>query len=174
MVSSFSTGGQATEAVELLMHELLVHKIELEMQNEELRRAHAVMEEARDRYADLYEFAPVGYITLNRKGMINEINLTGAALLGVDRTKLINQRFSMFIAQPDKDRWHREFMNLIEHAKGEQPKFGLEMMRGDGSLFYGHLDCLRKETINAPPVLRIALTNLTQQKELFEQIKVSE
>ena len=85
---------RTAKPAEIMLHELLVHKVELEMQNEELRRAYNALEEARDRYIDLYEFAPVGYITINREGLISEINLTGSALLGVDRTKLINRRFS--------------------------------------------------------------------------------
>lgn len=168
MVGSFSIGANATNPTEMLMHELLVHKIELETQNEELRRAYAAMEEARDRYMDFYEFSPIGYITINRDGMISEINLTGAALLGVDRAKLINQRFSAFVAPPDKDRWQHLFMHMMKHVKDEQQKFGLMMTRTDGSQFYGHFDCLRKETLNAPPVLRVALSDITQQKATFE------
>ena len=75
------------------MHELQVHQIELEMQNEELRRAHVSMEEARDRYADLYEFAPLGYITIDREARIAEMNLTAAALLDADRGEIVNRRF---------------------------------------------------------------------------------
>ncbi|MEC4747033.1 PAS domain-containing protein [Methylomicrobium sp. Wu6] len=170
MVGSLSPNHLAAQPTEILLHELLVHKVELEMQNEELRRAHAAMEEARDHYADLYEFAPVAYITINRHGMISEINLTGAALLGVDRAKLIHQRFSTFVSDPDKDRWYRLFLNMMENPKGGQQKFGLEMKRADGMLFYGHLDCLRKETANAPQVLRVALTDITQQKAESEQV----
>lgn len=164
MLGSLSPNQLAAQPSEILMHELLVHKVELETQNEELRRAHAALEEARDHYVDLYEFAPVCYITINRKGMISEINLTGAATLGVDRAKLLNQRFSTFVSQPHKDRWYRLFVTMMEQPKGGQQKFALEMMRADGSPFYGHLDCLRKETLDEPPVLRVALTDLTEQK----------
>ncbi len=162
MVKTFSVTANAATPTEILIHELLVHKIELEMQNEELLRAYVTIEEARDRYVDLYEFAPVSYITLNHDGVIDGINLTGVALLGVDRAKLINRRFSTFVASADKDRWYRLFMSMMEHAKSEQQKFSLQMMRADGSLFYGHFDCLRKETVSAPPMLRVALTDLTQ------------
>jgi PAS domain S-box-containing protein len=164
MVVSLSPEEMATQPAEILLHELLVHKVELEIQNEELRRAHNAMEEARDRYMDLYEFAPVGYITINREGLIGEINLTGSALLGVERTKLINRRFSAFVAPQDRDRWHRLFMNMMEHAKREKQGFGLEMTSADGSVFYAHLNCLRKETLDSPPMLRVALTDISNIK----------
>jgi PAS domain S-box-containing protein len=161
MVVSLSPEEMATQPAEKLLHELLVHKVELEIQNEELRRAHNAMEEARDRYMDLYEFAPVGYITINREGLIGEINLTGSALLGVERTKLINRRFSAFVAPQDRDRWHRLFMNMMGHAKSEKQVFGLEMTGADGSVFSAHLNCLRKETLDSPPMLRVALTDIS-------------
>jgi len=168
MVGSLSPA-EAAQPTEILLHELLVHKVELEMQNEELRRAYTALEEARDRYIDLYEFAPVGYITINREGLIREINLTGSALLGVDRTKLINCRFSRFVAPQDRDIWHRLFMNMMKHAKGEKQEFSLEIARADGSLFYAHFDCLRRETLDTPPMLRVALTNISKLKMALKE-----
>lgn len=147
-----------------LMHELLVHKVELEMQNEELRRAYAALEEARDQYVDLYEFAPVGYITLNRENLISKINLTGAALLGVDRNKLINRRFPTFVAPKDRDRWHRLFTSMMEHAEGGKHAFELEIICGDGSRLYAHLDCLPRKTADEPPTLRLALFDISKLK----------
>jgi len=163
MVGSLSPAETAQPA-EILLHELLVHKVQLEMQNEELRRAYSALEEARDRYIDLYEFAPVGYITINREGLISEINLTGSALLGVERIKLINRRFSRFVASQDRDLWHRLFMNMMEHGNDEKQEFSLEMTGADGSLFYAHFDCLRRETLDTPPMLRVALTNISKLK----------
>lgn len=162
MVENFSGSANAITPTEILVHELLVHKIELETQNEELRRAHAAMEEARDRYVDFYEFAPISYITINRDGMINAINLTGAVMLTAERAKLINRRFSEFVAHSDRDHWHRQFMNIMAHDYSEPQKIRLEMMRADGSQFDGHLDCLRKVTLDESPVLRVALTDITQ------------
>lgn len=76
-----------------LLHELHVHQIELEMQNRELREAQQKLEEARDRYADLYDFAPVGYLTLDEFGVVHEINLTGAGMLGKERLNIVGQPF---------------------------------------------------------------------------------
>jgi PAS domain S-box-containing protein len=163
MVGSLSPA-EAAQPAEILLHELLVHKVELEMQNEELRRAYTALEEARDRYIDLYEFAPVAYITINREGLISEINLTGCALLGVDRIKLIKRRFSKFVAPQDRDLWHRLFMSMMQHPTGEKQEFSLEMVRADGPLFYAHFDCLRRETLDTPPMLRVALTDISKLK----------
>ena len=86
--------GAPVRSAEELHLELLVHQIELEMQNEELQRAGTALEESRDRYVDLYEFAPIGYLLLGTGGMISEINLTGATLLGEERKKLLHRRFA--------------------------------------------------------------------------------
>ncbi len=83
-----------------LYHELQVHQVELEMQNDELRKAQAKLEESRSRHEYLYDFSPVGYLTFDRKGCIEAINLTGAALLGLERERLLKAPFSRFI-QPD-------------------------------------------------------------------------
>lgn len=171
MVASLSVDEESARPAEVLMHELIIHKIELELQNQELRRARTSLEDALDRYVDLYEFAPVAYITVNREGLIGEINLTGAALLGVDRAKLINSRFSMFVSPQDSDRWYRLFLNLMEKPEGEKQKFGLAMIRADGTLFSGYLDCLRRESLDASPMLRVALTDITQQNASFEQFE---
>lgn len=88
-----------------LIHNLQVHQIELELQNEELRRAQLELQAARDRYADLYNFAPVGYFTLDANGVIVEANLTGAALLNVTRSALIGAPLTRFVAPEDRDKY---------------------------------------------------------------------
>ena len=89
-----------------LMHELQVHQIELEMQNEELRRANQELEELRFKYADLYDFAPVGYFTLDQQGLILEVNLTGARLLGLERDRLPLTPFFLLVASADRAAFH--------------------------------------------------------------------
>ncbi|HKX30280.1 MAG TPA: ATP-binding protein [Blastocatellia bacterium] len=85
-----------------LRQELQIHQIELEMQNLELREAQQQLEASRDRYADLYDFAPVGYASLNEQGVIEEINLTGATLLGVERARLLGQPLSYYLVPDDR------------------------------------------------------------------------
>ena len=81
-----------------LVHELHVHQIELEMQNEELQRVQAELEQGLARFTDLYEFAPVGYMTLDSQGVLLEINLTGARLLGQERMRLVGRRLALVLA----------------------------------------------------------------------------
>ena len=83
---------------EEIIHELRVHQIELEMQNDELKRVQLALEASRDEFQDLYDFAPVGYFTLTRKGLIIQANLAGASLLGMTRPKLSNLGFGFFVS----------------------------------------------------------------------------
>ena len=98
-------GNLSPEATERLVHEFRVHQVELEAQNEELRRVQEELRASRERYMELYDFAPVGYFTLDRNGAILEANLTGARLLGMERSALLEQRFSHYVAREDRDRF---------------------------------------------------------------------
>jgi PAS domain S-box-containing protein len=93
--------GRTEEDSQRLVHELQVHQIELEMQNDELRQSRAEVEAGLERYTELYDFAPVGYVSLGRDGSIRKVNLTGARLLGVDRARLPGRLFGVFVAGPD-------------------------------------------------------------------------
>ena len=88
--------------VQKLLHELQTHQIELDLQNEELRRAQAETEAARTKYADLYDFAPSGYFTFDQQGVILEVNLTGARLLGAERGALLRTPFSSYVAPANR------------------------------------------------------------------------
>ena len=103
---SADLGKYLDKNVQKLIEELRVHQIELEMQNEELRRAQVELAESRDRYFDLYDFAPVGYFTLDEEGLIVEINLAGAKLLGFERASLVKRGFSQFVAPGSHDAFY--------------------------------------------------------------------
>ena len=93
------------EEMNVLVHELQVHQIELEMQNEALRQGQISLEEANKKYRDFYDFAPVGFLTLNESGLIREVNLTAARQLGVTRRHLVDKPCRFFIAVEDRDRF---------------------------------------------------------------------
>jgi PAS domain-containing protein len=99
-------GALSAEDIRELVHELGVYRIELETQNEELLETRLELEEARDRYRELYEFAPVGYFTLDRQGLIHQVNLTGCTLLHAERTRLIGQFLSQWLDREDAA-WRR-------------------------------------------------------------------
>jgi len=111
--------GSATQT-QRLVHELQVHQIELEMQNEELRESRAQVEAALERFTDLYDFAPVGYLTLSADGTIRELNLPAARLLGVERTRLAGRRLRSFVSQdtrPIFDSWCKDvFATQVKQA----------------------------------------------------------
>ena len=92
--------------VRVALHELRVHQIELEMQNEELRRVQAELETARARYFDLYDLAPVGYCTVDERGMIVQSNLAAATLLGVSRAQAVLKPIGSFIFRDDQDSYY--------------------------------------------------------------------
>ena len=102
-----------------LLHELQVHQIELEMQNEELRKAYETAEIALGKYTMLYDLAPMGYFTLDSNGSICELNFTGADLLGDKRFSLINSNFKLFISEESRDVFN-EFFRRVYAAKGKE------------------------------------------------------
>ena len=96
------TGQARTEAdTQRLVHELQVHQVELEMQNDELQQTRNATEAGLEKYSDLYDFAPVGYVTLDREGTIREANLASASLLGIERSRLVKRRFGLYVSAAD-------------------------------------------------------------------------
>ena len=90
--------GLKDKSIDEIIHELEVHQIELEMQNDELKNTLVALEEAKDRYMDLYNFAPVGYLAISHRGVIVEANLTAATMLGVERSRLLGHGLALFIS----------------------------------------------------------------------------
>lgn len=120
-----------------LFHELRVYQIELEMQNEELRRTRHELGASRARYFDLYDLAPVGYLTLGDQGMIQEANLSAATMLGVARKDLFKKPISKFIFHEDQDLYYLHRKKVFE--VNEVQVWEMRLMRADGSLFWAHL-----------------------------------
>lgn len=158
----------ATQTAEKLLHELLVHKIELELQNEELRLAYISVQEKQERYIDLYDFAPVGFMTINQEGFISEINLTGSELFGIERVNLLGQRLSNLIVPEDQDHWHFMFIKMMALSKGEKLAFCLTF-EGKETLFSAYLDCQRWENLAAEAGWRFALIELSRLQRAINQ-----
>ena len=125
------------ETTEGLLHELQVHQIELEMQNEELRESHIALDIVRTRYFDLYDLAPIGYLTLNAHGAIQQANLTVANLLGMMRGSLIKQPLSKLILKADQDVYYLSHKKLME--SGDPQSFDLQIVRSDLTTFWANL-----------------------------------
>ncbi len=102
-----------------LLHELQVHQIELEMQNEELQEANETAEKALKKYTMLYDFAPMGYFTLNSDGSISDLNFTGADLLGEKRFSLVNSNFKLFISKESQKSFN-EFFSLVYSSNAKE------------------------------------------------------
>ena len=129
-----------------MLHELRVHQIELDMQNEELRLAQAKLDDARTRYFDLYDLAPVGYLTVSEKGLILDANLAAATLLGVTKGKLMKQIFSGFILKEDQDIYYLHRKKLCEDISANSGQafkshsWEMRMVKKGGTIFWSHLE----------------------------------
>ncbi|GAB6040393.1 PAS domain S-box protein [Endothiovibrio diazotrophicus] len=162
VVAAISPARERARPADVMLHELLVHKVELEMQIEELRRAHASLEEARDRYAECCESSPMGLLTVCRDGVITESNPKGATLLGIERAKLIRSRLGRFVSPADGDRWQRVFLDVMDRPGLEEQACVVGMVRADGTPFEAYLSCRRYEPAEGPPQLRLTLFDIDQ------------
>ena len=145
-----------------MLHELQVHQIELEMQNEELRDAQVALGFERARYFDLYDLAPIGYCTLSEQGLIMQANLTVASLLGSARIELLNQRWTRFIYKEDADLYYLHRKKLVE--SGEPQSCELRMMKKDGTQFWGQWAATVSPTAGGELELRTVLSDITERK----------
>ena len=165
-----SQSPRTMDEMQRLVHELEVHQIELEMQNAELRGAREDLELSRDKYAELYDYAPVGYFTFDAHGVIREVNLIGAQLLGVERQKLTNRPFTGFIADADG----REiFSNHLARVMQRQVMLCCEIMLTgkDSAVIHGQLQSVAVAGENDVGYILTSIVDGTVHKQLEEKLK---
>ena len=159
----------SAEETQRLVHELEVHQVELEMQNAELRRAQSELGQARDRFNDLYDFAPAGYLTLDPEGIVIEANLTMAAMLGVEREKLPGRKLARFVARSARP-------TLESHrgaVLGGDGRHGCDLLlrRADGTTFFARMEtaCVHDDASHSGQCLN-AFFDITQREEAGEEL----
>jgi diguanylate cyclase (GGDEF)-like protein/PAS domain S-box-containing protein len=159
------------EAIRIL-HELQVHQIELEMQNEELRRTQAELDSSRARYFDLYDLAPVGYVTVSEQGLILEANLTAATLLGVSRGTLVKLLLTRFILKEDQDIYYLHCKQLLDTSEPQMCE--LRMVKKDETAFWAHLAATVAKDEGGVTVYRVVMNDITEHKQAEEALHESE
>ena len=141
--------------------------LERELAQAVIRRKHRQgqldLQHSRDLYVDLYDFAPVGYLTLSAPGEIEQLNLTGADLLGVGRESLAHVDFTRFVAPEDHDNWREHFARVLH--RGDRQRFELALQRVGGARLHVQIDCRRVISTDEPPQVRVTLTDVSERKE---------
>jgi PAS domain S-box-containing protein len=160
------------EDSERLLHDLRVHQIELEMQNEELRQAQVLLDTERARYFDLYDLAPVAYCTLSETGLILQSNLAMATLLGSSRAELVMRPISGFILKADQDIYYLHRRKVVEN--GEPQVCELQLVKRDGTAFWAHLASAVAQEPDGTVVVRVVASDVTQRKRAEAERAVSE
>lgn len=155
------------------IHELQVHQIDLEMQNEELRTAQKQLEDSRSKYTDLYDFAPIGYFTFDKKGYIIEANLTGCQMLGVERIKLIEKPFSSFVSKESQDKFYLYHRAAL--TPGLKQTCEITLVGKDGQKFEAQLESIPAADAEGNLTLcRTAITDITERKQAEAALRQSE
>ncbi len=160
----------AEQDYQVLVHELQVHQIELEIQNEELRMAQGQLGESLAKYSDLYDFAPVGYVTLNRDGLILEANLTFAAQLGIERGRLIDTPLWLYAAAPDRGKFRSHLDQVLK--TNERRTCELRLQRPSGPERYVQLDSIRVLNVDGAELCRTSVTDVSIRKEAEKELVI--
>src|SRR6185312_6250123 len=165
-------GPLSPSAAQTVIHDLRVHQIELELQNDELRRAQDSLEGARARYFDLYDLAPVSYFTVSKNGLILEANLAGARLFDVDRTALISRPLSLFILPEDQDILYHATrqLDLLGHAQA----FELRVASKEGRQFWVWVEAAVAHDDDGVAVWRIVMTDITYRKAMEQALRAAD
>ena len=165
--------GMAEDEVAALVHELRVHQVELEMQNESLRQAQVDLEQSRTKYAELFDFAPVGYLVFDRNGIVVEANLTATGMLQVERARLVGTSFNVFLQPASQDTWRFHYEAVFK--SGQPQECELELKRKDKAQMVVRL---RSEPVKNEQgeviQCRTTMTNVTALAKAERRLKDSE
>ena len=162
---SASKGHGTAEESQRLVHELQVHQIELELQNEELQKARAELEAGLKRYSDLYDFAPMGYLTLDNDGAIQKVNLTGARLLGMERSRLVGVRFGVLVSSEYRPIFNALFRQVFESQARQV--CDVEICPEQGAPLWVHAEAVASDDGS----VAVVFSDVTERKRI-EKIQV--
>lgn len=126
------------------------------------RKGQAELEVSRDRYVDLYEFAPVGYLTLSAQGLIEQLNLTCAEMLGRPRERLSRAPFAQFVQPAETERWQEHFLRSLH---GQRQRVELALHVAKAIELHVQLDCMRMQSGEPTPMVRVAMTDISDRRE---------
>ena len=162
---------QNSEITNYLEHELQVHQIELEMQNRELREAQSDLEITRDRYADLYDFAPVSYMTLNEKGVIENINITGSSMLAGQRMNIIGKPFSLWLEKNYVAEYFNHLNKVVKNNVKIVNEFKLKINSDD--FIYIRMESVRGQTENKKNYLcQSVIIDISENKRREDEVNL--
>ena len=151
-------------------HELEVYQVELEMQNAELRSTREDLELSRDKYVELYEYAPIGYFTLDVHGVIREVNLAGAQLLGIERNRLINRPFDNFIADGDgRETFSQHLAAIVQRQAMLRCEISLTGI--DGAALHGQLQSVAVTVDGKGGHILTSIVDNTVRKHLSDELQ---
>ena len=164
--------GMSPSDMASLIHELRVHQIELKMQNEELRHIHQELEQTKNQYSHLYDFSPVGYLSVSEKGFIEKANLTIATMLEVARGDLIGKPLTHFVHKDDQDILYKHRARLLETQAPQVCE--LRLLANGRTEFYGRLECLIVKTRDDEiGEIRVAVSDVTAIKQTENELRES-
>lgn len=160
------------QALQKLTEELRMHQTELETQNEELKNVTRDLEESRNTFIELYDFASVGYFTLTDTAIIAEVTLTGASMLGIVRQDLIQNRFRKFIMPSDRDQWDRFFLNVLQ--QGKKLTCMIHILRSDETVFFARIEGVPITLRDGSRQVRFVMSDVSEEKCAEEMLNENE
>jgi PAS domain S-box-containing protein len=174
LLKSRSPGAEELDpaAMPNLVHELQVHQIELEMQNDELRQAQVALEASHARYTDLYDFAPVGYLTLDEDGLILEANLTAARQLAIPRSRLLKRPFHLLAAQEHREKLRSHLRQVFQSQERQSTE--IRLAPRERAAFFVQVDSIFIQDAPGKGLCRTAFTDITDRKRAGEVLRINE